>query len=407
MELRVVAPEDIGTWIETAKIAFGEEWDDATSGSFLGYVPPERRLAVHDGPRVVGTAATFPTELTVPGQGQLPAAAVTAVSVLPTHRRRGVGRRLLERQLLDAAGAGEAVAVLNASEYPIYWHFGYGPATVGSIHTLDTARARLLVEPDGAGTFAYVDGDAVLGSVAEVFERVRVTVPGEIARPLPYWKHLVNDPPAWRDGGTARRYVVHHDGHGRPDGYVSYRVKDEWQGYVSHSQLHVLELMSTAPDAYVALWDFCLRMDLIASVSAYDLTADEPLRWLLADQRRLVPSAFHDFLWVRLVDVPTALEARTYGQDGVLVLEVDDPLLPGNRGRWLVSQEDGKVTCEPTGQEPDLRLGVAELGALYLGGHRPWALAAAGRIAPASSAALQRAGRMLAADREPRCSSEF
>ena len=46
------------------------------------------------------------------------------------------------------------------------------------------------------------------------------------------------------------------------------------------------------------------------------------------------------------------------------MLEVDDSFLPENAGRWRV---DGG-TAERTDDEPDLALGVGELGSVYLGG---------------------------------------
>jgi Acetyltransferase (GNAT) domain len=48
----------------------------------------DRSLAAFDGTTPVGTAAAYSFQLTVPGLQTLPAAGVTWVSVLPSHRRR-------------------------------------------------------------------------------------------------------------------------------------------------------------------------------------------------------------------------------------------------------------------------------------------------------------------------------
>src|ERR1700691_2074918 len=55
-----------------------------------------------DGDIVVGTAGVFSFRFSVPG-GQVPAAGVSFVSVLPNYRRRGILRSLMHRQLTDIA----------------------------------------------------------------------------------------------------------------------------------------------------------------------------------------------------------------------------------------------------------------------------------------------------------------
>ena len=71
-----------------------------------------------------------------------------------------------------------------------------------------------------------------------------------------------------------------------------------------------------------------------------------------------------DGLWVRLVDVGAALSARSYDDDGEVVIDVVDAFCPWNQGRWKLS--GGR--CEPTEDEADLRCDVSALGSVYLGG---------------------------------------
>ena len=91
-------------------------------------VEAERSLVADDAGAVVGHAAAYTRELTVPG-AVVPAAHVSQVGVAPTHRRRGLLTRMMHRQLREVAAAGrEPIAVLWASETKIYPRFGYGPA---------------------------------------------------------------------------------------------------------------------------------------------------------------------------------------------------------------------------------------------------------------------------------------
>jgi predicted acetyltransferase len=83
-----------------------------------------------------------------------------------------------------------------------------------------------------------------------------------------------------------------------------------------------------------------------------------------------------DGLWVRLVDVDAALSARAYGAEGPIVLEVEDPFLPENAGRWRLAGG----AAERTEDEADLALDVGELGAAYLGGFTFGELVRAGTV---------------------------
>jgi predicted acetyltransferase len=125
---------------------------------------------------------------------------------------------------------------------------------------------------------------------------------------------------------------------------------------------------------------------------------DEPLRWQLADTRALRVTRMSDDLWVRLVDVPGALAARSYQVAGSLVIEVADEFCRWNSGRWLLEGglERGSCVPAPAGAEPELALDASTLGSLYLGGTAPGALAHAGLIHELVPGALNRATAMLA-----------
>ena len=110
---------------------------------------------------------------------------------------------------------------------------------------------------------------------------------------------------------------------------------------------------------------------------------DDPIQHLLVDPRR-TRTRVSDGLWIRIVDLPEALMRRRYTCPVDLVIEVADPQLPANEGRWrLVAgglADDAKPTCERTSADPDITMPVAALGAAYLGGTRLGGLAAAGQV---------------------------
>ena len=114
-----------------------------------------------------------------------------------------------------------------------------------------------------------------------------------------------------------------------------------------------------------------------------------------------------DSLWVRLVDLPRALAGRAYLQPFEVVLEVTDEVCPWNAGRWALRWDGTEATCGRTALPAALALGVAELGAAYLGGTTLDVLARAGRVRELRAGALAAASRGFGWDRAPWCPEIF
>ncbi|MGH2720939.1 MAG: GNAT family N-acetyltransferase, partial [Actinomycetota bacterium] len=103
--IRPAEPDELARYWATAAAAFGWGEPPDDMGAFLRAISaPDRMLAAMDGDDMVGVAGAFPFRMTVPG-GEVPAAGVTLVGVLPSHRRRGILTRLMERLFEDAARA--------------------------------------------------------------------------------------------------------------------------------------------------------------------------------------------------------------------------------------------------------------------------------------------------------------
>jgi predicted acetyltransferase len=112
---------------------------------------------------------------------------------------------------------------------------------------------------------------------------------------------------------------------------------------------------------------------------------------------------FADALWVRLVDVPAAIAARTIAAGEPVVIEVADPFCPWNAGRLRVG--DGGV--ERTQASPDLALDVGALGSVYLGGFGFVQLARAGVVQELRPGAAALADALFPRDRAPWCPEIF
>ena len=407
-ELRAITDEEFEAFSRAEHAAFTEHAPDESVAVIRPVVELDRTLATFDRGRIVGTAAACTVEVTLPGATVVPAAGVTAVGVLPTHRRRGILTAMMDRLLDDVRRRGEPVAVLLASEALIYGRFGYGPAvaTAGiEVETRHGAFSRPVAAP---GRLTLLGPGEAAGLLPDVFDRARRTQPGEVSRPEVWWRSNLHDPEHRREGYSARFDVVYESPAGVAEGYVTYRAKSDWAAGLAGTELAVQELVATSPEVRLALWRYVLDVDLVRRVTAWDTPLDDPLRWALADPRRLRTTRLGDWLWVRLVDLPAALEARRYPVAGGLVLDVTDPFRPHHGGRVRLDAGPDGAECRPAAAAAvDLALDVADLGAAYLGGVRFSTLARAGRVDERTPGALARADALFACEPLPFCSSEF
>ncbi|MCP2257339.1 putative acetyltransferase [Streptoalloteichus tenebrarius] len=356
-----------------------------------------RVWGAHAGDELVGTAASWASRLAVPGGRELPLAAVIRVGVRPDHTRRGVLSALMRHQLAEFRERGEVLAALHASEPVIYGRYGYGPAT--RARTVSVRAGRDAIHPEAlSGRVSVVAPEDASDRVRAVYDRVGLVRPGMVARTDEWWTALYVR--ALATGANLRTAV--HVGADGEDGFVTWKplpCDNPTRGVV----LQVEDLHAATPAAAAALWAFVLGIDLVKSVRAEGRPVDEPLEWLLTNPRLLSTEAVDDDLWVRLVDVPAALDARSWGEAEPVVVEVADRVLPDNAGRYRVAPDGVRRTDAPA----DLELDVAELGALYLGDVPPSVLASAGRIAVRDAAALARADRLFAVGGSPWCGSFF
>ncbi|GAB3443560.1 GNAT family N-acetyltransferase [Actinophytocola sediminis] len=399
-EFRVVADDEL----RAADAVFheavhSEPPDDEKWATFGKCYEPGRAFGAFAGPTVVGTAMSLASDLVVPGGAVLPMAAVTAVGVRTDHRRRGALSGLMRRQLTEVAAAGEVFAGLRATEPTIYGRFGYGMSVLS--HNIRARPARARVRPDAptAGTVRFLTKDEALTLLPAAYQRLRGARVGTMGRP-PAWWALGYE---YRLTTGYLRVAAHFDHDGQLDGMVSYRpVEISSDDPRVGSGISVLDFAGADQAVENDLWRFLLGIDLVEEVTVYARPADDPVGALLADFFA-IRSEQDDELWLRVVDVPAALAARSYGAADPVVIEVVDPLLPNNSGRYLVSGDGAEPTTAPAA----LTMSVEVLGMIYLGTWRPSALAGVGRLTVADPAALTSADRLFATERPAWCGTLF
>ncbi|MFF5290858.1 GNAT family N-acetyltransferase [Paractinoplanes globisporus] len=382
VRLRQATAADFDATVDLLGYVFHHDYDDEARTLERTIWEPERSIVADDAGAIVGHTLALTRDLTVPG-AVVPAAHVTGVGVAPSHRRRGLLRAMMHRQLTETAEAGrEPIAVLWASETTIYPRFGYGPSA-GSM-SLSAMTRELRIRPDAPGAdlrLRLVDPKKAQDELAAIYDTVRAGRVGWSSRPRGWWDFLLADLKDNRGGATMRHGVICDGPDGRPAGYATWRVKGKWDEYGPDAQVRVTEVAADDPAVYAALWRFLFGIDLARSLEYDTAAVDEPL-YLLVDEPRRLGRKYEEALWVRVLDLPSALEARRYLTPVDVVLEVSDPLLPANEGRWRLTGGRDKAACVRTDEPADLALSITDLGALYLGGTSLGSLIAAGRVKP-------------------------
>ena len=382
--LRIDDPDDVARWATLISHVFQFLRPDAAELAWRRERSLGQRVSVvEDAGDLVAAFRSYDTTLSVPGGALVPADAVSGVVVQPTHKRRGLLTRWLSDDLRDAHRRGDVAAVLFASEAGIYGRYGFGVATAVGRWRIDVPRARFRRPP--TGQVRIVEADEARVSVEALYEAAQRRSAGSIGRSPASWRTSLGVTDLVPDS-RKRWYALHlADGSRVPDGLLSYTLHDDWRGPRPRSRLDVQDLVAQTDAAEDALLQYACHVDFLATVSV-DRAPGWELPHLLTDPRAARVDRLADGLWVRILDVPAALESRGYRIDGSVVIQVDDPLGLCS-GRWRLQVEAGIARCRATTDEPDLTLGVAALGCLWLGGD----------VAVPSIAALVRTGAARAA----------
>ena len=350
---------------------------------------PDRSIMAFDGKNMVGNALSYEMDMYIPG-GISKIAAVASVSVQATHRRKGINRSIMKYQLEDIHSRQEPLAVLQASESIIYGRYGYGMASFESNLEIEKTRSAYAIDHASEGQPYFIEESEAREIFPQIYSEAIENRVGMVRRRENWWEFRFREPGL--KGGDPKSWFVKYQKNGETDGYLRYTINE--------AELNIIELIASSHEAYSSLWRLCLDMDLVDTIKAEHRPADEELKWMLADPRRLVEHS-SDRYWVRLVDVKKALSQRSYSVDGSLTLEVKDSFLPWNQEVVELRSESGESSCATSNKNPDIVLSAGDLGAVYLGGINFSALLAAGRIEEVTKGSVTKANLMFSTTRNP------
>ncbi len=350
IEIRTPGEDEFTRFGEAVSTAFSEQLRDDELELARKIVDPSRDLAAYEAGVIVGTASSYSLSLKVPG-GDVKAAGVSAVGVAPTHRRRGIMSSLMRRLHDEAHGREEPVAVLWAAEAPIYGRFGYGLGTINGRIDADRDRTMAGLQGDTSGSVRLVSKEEALDVLPSVYDRVRASTPGFIARDRIWWEvQRLADLEHWRNGsGPQFRAVLEREG--RPEGYALYRLEHSWPEGFPGGTLHIQELLAADAAGWRDVWRFVFGIDLVARVKARSVAADDPI-FLLAPEQARLRFRLGDGLWVRILDVAEGARGPLLRRTGVAHVRARRRVLLLERGPVAARRGVGNAGRRPGRQPP-------------------------------------------------------
>ncbi|WP_411083818.1 GNAT family N-acetyltransferase [Streptomyces sp. cmx-18-6] len=414
LDVRTVTASAYPDWLRAVRNGFlvADTPTEEDAASRLPHTDLSRVRGAFDAGRCVATFRSFAQRLTVVGGATVPADAISAVTVAPTHRRRGLLSRMMASDLAAAKERGEVVATLIAAEYPIYGRFGFGPATWTTEWEVAVPRTgldpRRSGRPEDGGRIEMVDAADVRKLGPELYARFAAIGPGAVSRDERWWKQHTGAAytPA-HEKWTEPFYAVHRGADGEVDGLLVYGVDDKWgDAKQPLNTASVRDLIALTPAVERALWHFLCSVDWITTVRSGYRAPDDLLPLLLPDPRAARTLTHADWLWLRMLDVPGALEARSYATEASLVLDVRDDAGPAG-GRFLLDVSPAGARCTTTTRSADLALGVGELATLYLGDESARRLVDLGRAEELRAGAAGTADAVFRTGRRPWCPDIF
>lgn len=401
--IRLVVPDELRAFAQVWEHAFNFDEKDEELEALADVFEFDRSFVATDGDRFVGTGGAFTFDLTTPG-GHVPTGGLTAIAVVPTHRRQGILSDMMRYHFDEVRVREEPLSVLRASESIIYSRYGYGAATIDASFQIDRRHTGFAAERPSPGLVRLIDKDEARKTLPSIYAELATSWPGFLSRSEKEWDMLLLDMEHWRDGMTANRFAIYEQG-GEALGYMRYRVQNKWEQGFATSELLAAETIAITSAAEAALWQYAFSVDLIETIKTQTRPTEDVLRVLLADPRRMKTKQ-GDGLWARLLDVPNSLAGRRYASEGRLVFEVVDPFLPEVGGVFELEGGPDGAECRRSTAPPQLTLDVAGLSSRYLGDGSFRLLQEAGRLT-GDLDAVRRADLMFGWHRRPWCPHYF
>jgi predicted acetyltransferase len=344
---RVVGPNDDDALRDV--VAQSINWPGDAWPMFVERIGRENLRVVRQAGRLIGGLATYQMGQWFGGR-PVRCAGVSAVGVAPEFRRQGASRFLLQNMLEDQRSAGVPLAALFASSQAVYRAVGFEQAGSWNGYELPLTNIRL----DDRELPVHPAPLSSPEPFAALDRRRAVAGNGLLDRTPGMWQRILNHRQKPQYG-----YLIGDADD--PEGYVIY-FQDG--GGFEPTKIEIRDVCATTARAGRRLWTFLADHASIASSVTWHGPAIDPLLALVGECKSTPARVFRWML--RIVDVGRALAARGYPPDVSVQLHLDvtDPVVPANAGRYVLELHDGTPEVQRGGRG-ELHCDVRGLAPLY------------------------------------------
>ncbi|MGE0598352.1 MAG: enhanced intracellular survival protein Eis [Dehalococcoidia bacterium] len=330
---------------------------------------------------------------------------VTAVGTLPAFRRQGLLRKAMTRALGEMRDRQQSLAILWASMGAIYQRFGYGLATATTRYSVDPRFSRFQEHLSTPGRIELMEKEDAFPLIKQNYIQWVQDKNLAIHRSTILWQAStlradVKDHPVY--------CAVYRNPDGEVTGHAVYQTAegnfaDPGPGQV----MTVSDFIARDMAAYRTLWEYLSAHDLVRRIEFRGVPEDDPAPELLLEPRMLQRKT-SDGIWMRVVDVETALPQRPYGRRGELTIRVEtDDVCPWNAGTYLLETDGPSASVRRIERAPDITTTPNVLASL-ISGYRPAThFARAGNLTAKDDAALQTADDLFRTRWAPYCPNGF
>lgn len=352
MEIRQPSADDIPAIRRLATLSFNVPPSWAEHGPPMR---PEHMLGAFEGGALRAMARDIPADQWFGGR-PVPCAAISSVATVPEVRGTGLGDRVMRELLERARGRGALVTSLFPATIPFYRRLGYEVAATWTINKVPLHAVPRM--QTGVEVEEFTGDDP-----SELRACYRAFIEGETgpmdADDRDWWLHRVLM--RWVRDEPLRAVVAR--GPDGVEGYAAFTLasRGSWGGF----DVECTHLVARTPAAMRALFRYFGRFRGVGRHVDWHGRRNDP--YALAFDEEVIEASVSHLAMTRLLDVPAALEARGYtaGVAGEAVIAVDDPVFDDNTGSFRIRASDGTVTVERTDDEPQVRMSIGSLSALF------------------------------------------
>ncbi len=402
-QIRPARPDEMAEYGAIAAYVYAGRYGDIPDNFVSRSTHPDWTLCAFVDGRMVTTFATIPFTVRLNGQAAK-LGGVSGIGTLPEYRRRGLMRQIMHQAIADMRHRGQFVAALWASQAAIYQRFGFALCTRMQRYTIDPHDIRFTGHRQASGTCQRHGPEAGFPLIRQLYIDFIGTRTGYVHRARPLWNNNVL---AERPEDGPAHIAVAYDTAQRPQGYMVYTMRFGQVANAARPQeLIIRDLAWLTQDAYLSLWDFVTKHDLVGRVRYDTAPLDDPAPELF-DEPRLLHAQTAEGIWMRIIDVVGALQTRGYTAAGRLVLEiVGDDLADWNNGVFSLETDGATGQVTRSTDVPDIRLSIKALASLSSGFRTAQTLANWGLL-EGDPHGIETADRLLRTVYLPHCPDHF